>query len=639
MSDATGEFVLCVNDDAATRYMLSRILRQSGYRIIEAVTGVEALELAERRPALIILDVRLPDISGLDVCRRLKARPETASIPILQTSATFVSAERRVEGLDSGADGYLAQPIEPPELIATVRALLRTSRAEQSVREAADDWQRTFDAIGEPVALLDMRGAVVRSNSAFRTLSSAAQNGGQDRLNDHLLARLFKAAGLRLDASVRQTGEASHGDRAYRLSVDPIRGADSSDPVRYVFVATDVSELKRLEELHRRRAEELDEADRRKDEFLAMLAHELRNPLNAIAAAIALHDRISEKNDRTARLRASVLRQTKNLSRLVDDLLDVSRLTRGRIPLKKEPADLASIVRNVAAGCQPLLDSRQQRLSITVPPHAVPIDADPLRLEQAIMNLVSNASKFSDLGGAIEVALEATETEGRAWLRVRDHGIGIASEDLTSVFDMFFQVDPTLARSRGGLGLGLTMTRQLIELHGGTVAARSQGPGTGAEFSVTLPLRKAAEAGAPGAAGASTSGPLSTEEVIPARRILIIEDDHDTADMLRDLLEDMGHRVAVAYDGAGGLSTALCGDFEMAFVDIGLPGLDGYEVARTLRASRRFQDLLLVAVTGYGQPQDRARALEAGFDLHIVKPLQIEQLTAVVSGRELRVSA
>src|SRR6185312_11261897 len=345
MSDATGEFVLVVNDDAATRYMLSRILRQSGYRIIEAVTGVEALELAERRPALIILDVRLPDISGLDVCRRLKARPETASIPILQTSATFVSAERRVEGLDSGADGYLAQPIEPPELIATVRALLRTSRAEQSVREAAADWQRTFDAIGEPVALLDMRGAVVRSNSAFRTLSSTAQNGGQDRikdrlndrLNDHLLARLFKAAGLRLDASVRQTGEASHGDRAYRLSVDPIRGADSSDPVRYVFVATDVSELKRLEELHRRRAEELDEADRRKDEFLAMLAHELRNPLNAIAAAIALHDRISEKNDRTARLRASVLRQTKNLSRLVDDLLDVSRLTRGRIPLKKEP--------------------------------------------------------------------------------------------------------------------------------------------------------------------------------------------------------------------------------------------------------------------------------------------------------------
>ena len=635
MSNTPGEFVLCVNDDAATRYTLARTLRQSGYRIIEAVTGSEALELAERRPALIILDVKLPDISGLDVCRRLKSRPETASIPILQTSATFASAERRIEGLDSGADGYLAQPIEPTELIATVRALLRTSQAEQSVREAADDWQRTFDAIGEPVALLDMRGGVVRSNSAFRALSAAAQNGAHDQV----LGRLFKAAGLRLDATVRQTGEAVHDDRTYRLSVDPIRGGDSSDPVRYVFVATDLSGVKRLEELHRRRAEELDEADRRKDEFLAMLAHELRNPLNAIAAAMALHDRLSEKNERTARLRASVLRQTKHLSRLVDDLLDVSRLTRGRIPLKKEAVDLVGIVRNMAAGCQPLLDSRQQRLSIALPGQPVAIDADPLRLEQAIMNLISNASKFSDLGSTVEVVLEVDQANDSASLRVRDHGIGIAPENLTSVFDVFFQADPTLARSRGGLGLGLTMTRQLIELHGGTVAARSQGPGTGAEFTVTLPLRNAAAAGEPPEVAAAGAGPAPGEPVIPTRRILIIEDDHDTANMLRDLLEDMGHRVAVAYDGSNGLNTALCGDFEMAFVDIGLPGLDGYEVARTLRASRRFQDLLLVAVTGYGQPQDRARALEAGFDLHIVKPLQIEQLTAVVSGGELRVSA
>ncbi len=629
MTDA--DFVLCVNDDAATRYMLSRILRQSGHRVVEAVTGIEALEMAERRPALIVLDVKLPDISGLDVCRRLKARPQTSSIPILQTSATFVSAERRVEGLDSGADGYLAQPIEPPELIATVRALLRTSRAEQSVRDAADAWQRTFDAIGDPVALVDMRGTVLRSNVAFRTLAAGAPNGGPEQL----LGRLLNEAELRLDAGARQTGEARFGDRTYRLSVDPIRADDPDGAIRCVFVATDISEIKRLEGLHRRRAEELDEANRRKDEFLAMLAHELRNPLNAIAAAMALHDRLSPRNDGTGRLRASVLRQTKHLSRLVDDLLDVSRLTRGRIPLKKEPIDLASVVKNVAAGCQPVLDSRQQRLSIGLPARPLPVDADPLRLEQAIMNLLSNASKFSDIGGTIELVLHVDSDQNRVRLRVRDHGIGLAPENLDSVFEMFFQVDPTLARSRGGLGLGLTMTRQLIELHGGTVSAHSQGPGTGSEFTVTLPLgRSPADVDR-----LRPEPPVSAEQAIPARRILVIEDDHDTADMLRDLLEDMGHRVAVAYDGAAGLNAALCGDFEMAFVDIGLPGIDGYEVARTLRASRRFQDLLLVAVTGYGQPQDRARALEAGFDLHIVKPLQIEQLTAVVSGRELRVTA
>ncbi len=631
MTEPVGDFVLCVNDDAATRYMLGRILGQAGYRVVEAVSGIQALELAQRHPALIVLDVKLPDVSGLEVCRRLKSRPETASIPILQTSATFVSAERRVEGLDSGADGYLAQPIEPPELIATVRALLRTSRAEQSVREAADDWQRTFDAIGDPVALLSAGGGVVRSNSAFRALAQEAAPA-----DDRLVARLFKESGLRLDPGARQKSEAGFGGRTYRVTVDPIRGAASGEPIRYVFVATDITETKQLEDLHRRRAEELGEANRRKDEFLAMLAHELRNPLNAIAAAIALHDRLSEKNDHTARLRASVVRQTKHLSRLVDDLLDVSRVTRGRIPLKKELIDLALVVKNVAASCQPLLDNRQQLLSITLPSRPLPVEADPLRLEQAIINLLSNASKFSDLGGHIELVLEAREAEQRAQLCVRDHGIGIAPENLDSVFEMFFQIDPTLARSRGGLGLGLTMTRQLIELHDGTVEARSAGPGTGSEFVVTLPLRNVVPAGepAPRAAGAP-----SAEGDVAARRILIIEDDHDTADMLRELLEDMGHRVEVAYDGASGLNAALRGDFEMAFVDIGLPGVDGYEVARTLRASRRFHELLLVAVTGYGQPQDRARALEAGFDLHIVKPLQIEQLTAVVAGRELRVSA
>ncbi len=623
-----GEFILCVNDDAATRYMLTRILRRGGYHVIEAVNGVEALEMANQNPALIILDIKLPDLSGLEICRRLKSRPETAGIPVLQTSATFVSAERRVEGLDSGADGYLAQPIEPPELLATVRALLRTSRAEQSVREAADDWQRTFDAIGEPVALFDGDGALIRENAAFRAFVGEA--AASMKSYEQMSRDLFAGKAPPLNPLERETVEAAHDGRCYRLTVDPIDSA----PPRFIFVCTDLTETKRLEELHRKRAEELAEANRRKDEFLAMLAHELRNPLNAIAAAVALHDRISGKEDRTSRLRASIMRQNKNLARLVDDLLDVSRLTRGRIPLKKEVVDLIAVARSVAASCQPTLETRQQELSVSLPEQPVRIEADVLRLEQAIMNLVSNASKFSDLGSTIE--LEVGTRGDQATLRVRDQGIGIPPENLDSVFDMFFQVDPTLARSRGGLGLGLTVTRQLMELHGGTVQARSAGLGKGAEFVVSLPIAQSAEAAAwPQAPAAPAAEPPPSD----ARAVLVIEDDHDTADVLKDLLADMGHKVAASYDGTSGLAAALNGQFDVAFVDIGLPGIDGYEIARTLRASRRFETLLLVAVTGYGQPQDRARALEAGFDLHIVKPLQPEQLATVFARHEFRRSA
>jgi signal transduction histidine kinase len=631
MNDDGGGFVLSVNDDEATRYMIRRVLERAGYVVREATTGSEALVMAqgEERPKLIILDIKLPDISGLDVCRRLKANPETAFIPVLQTSATFISPERRVEGLDSGADGYLAQPIEPPELIAHVRALLRTSRAERSAREADSEWRRTFDAIAEPVALFDAGGTLIRGNRAFVDFFT---NGHSATRYEDVIGR-FEGTAPRPNPAARETAEATREGRSYRLTIDPI-DRDGSRPPRFVFVCTDQTESKRLGELHRNRAEELAEANRRKDEFLAMLAHELRNPLNAIAAAVALHDKIASTADRAAQLRGAIVRQTKNLARLVDDLLDVSRITRGRIRLKPEPADLVAAARNIGAACQPLLDARKQGLALLLPDAPQIVNADVLRIEQAIMNLVANASKFSELGGTVTLAVR--EVAGGVELSVKDDGIGIPPEQLDSVFDMFFQVDPNLVRSRGGLGVGLTITRKLVELHGGTVQARSGGKGKGAEFVIRLPVIASDEVRLP-----LPAPPVPTESGKggDARQVLIVEDDHDTADILKDLLVEMGHQARVAYDGTSGLAEAMNGSFDVAFVDIGLPGLDGYEIARSLRASRRFEQLLLVAVTGYGQPQDRARALEAGFDMHIVKPLQPEQLATVLGSREFRQSA
>jgi signal transduction histidine kinase len=632
IDDVSEGFILSVNDDEATRYMVRRVLERAGYRVREATTGGEALAMVREHPKLVILDIKLPDLSGLDVCRRLKADPDTALIPVLQTSATFISPERRIEGLDSGADGYLAQPIEPPELIAHVRALLRTSRAERTAREADSEWRRTFDAIAEPVALFDAGGALIRGNRAF---TDFVADGETPSTYEEMVGQ-FDGAAPPLAVGSRATGEALRNGRTYRLTVDPvdpIGGGVAAMPARFVVVCTDMTEAKRLEELHRNRAEELAEANRRKDEFLAMLAHELRNPLNAIAAAVALHDKISGKSDRTAHLRAAIIRQTKNLSRLVDDLLDVSRITRGRIRLKPEPADLCAVARNIASACQPLLHGRNQELTLELPEHALVVEADVLRLEQAIMNLIANASKFSEVGATIRLAAE--RREGQAALVVEDDGMGIPTDQLTSVFDMFFQVSPNLVRSRGGLGVGLTITRKLIELHGGTIEARSEGPGKGSAFVICLPLLTRDQELSP------PPPPPLVPEAAPSdsRRVLIVEDDHDTADILKELLVEMGHRAAVAYDGSTGLNVALNGEFDVAFVDIGLPGLDGYEIARTLRATRRCERLLLVAVTGYGQPQDRARALESGFDLHIVKPLQPEQLASVLSQREFRQSA
>jgi PAS domain S-box-containing protein len=627
-----GRTVLNVNDDDAARYVVSRLLRRAGYVVAEASTGREALAAARKKPSLIVLDVKLPDLSGLDVCRILKSDPLTAGIPVLQTSATFTSAERRVQGLDSGADGYLAQPIEAPELLATVRALIRTHEAEDENRELAHEWRQTFDAIGDAVALVDEQCRIVRCNRRLQALAGCA---GESRVGAPLDAALPDVEAGRVRTLVaaarsersRQAGETLTGGRWYRIVVDPALDQREEPVERTVVVFTDITDLKRLEAEQRVRAEQLAEANQRKDEFLAMLAHEVRNPLNAIAAANGLQDRLGPQDAQNVRLRETVTRHVRRLARLIDDLLEVTRLTRGAVSLDRRPLDLVAVVQQAVELCLSRTEARQHPVTLALGDEPVIVLGDPLRLEQAIANLVENAAKYSEPGTPIAVSAHVSRepAPGLVDVTVADRGVGLAPDQVEAVFQPFVQVHQTLARSAGGIGMGLTIARQLVEMHGGTLTAHSEGPGLGSQFRLRLPL-----------AHADAVPPAGDEPLrMPAEDggsldVLVVEDERETAHMLSCLLEARGHTVRVCHDGLSGVEAARERLPQVAFVDVGLPGLDGYHVAERLRRAADGSGLLLVAVTGYGRREDRARALASGFDLHVVKPIDLRQLSAIL---------
>jgi len=378
------------------------------------------------------------------------------------------------------------------------------------------------------------------------------------------------------------------------------------------FVERQRAELAREDLLARERAarSEAELANRAKDEFLAMLGHELRNPLGAITNATHVLE-LGASDERSTASRAIIARQTAHLARLVDDLLDVARVQSGRVELHREAVDLGKLVERCAEALEPEEQGRELRLSTP----SLFVDADPSRLEQIVTNLLANALKYTAPGGHVWASV--ARERGRAVLRVRDDGIGISPELLPRVFDLFVQADRSLDRSKGGLGLGLTLVKRLVELHGGAVSAKSDGPDCGSDFSVELPLATGADSGR--ADSAAAAGPR-------ARRILVVEDHEDAREGLELLLETMGHSVMVASDGVEGLAALHRWRPEVAIIDIGLPGLDGYALARAVRTDRELDGVQLVALTGYSGSENRQQAIEAGFQLHLVKPVDPKAL-------------
>lgn len=372
--------------------------------------------------------------------------------------------------------------------------------------------------------------------------------------------------------------------------------------------------------------ERLLDAARRKDEFLATLAHELRNPLAPMRNAIHFLKLRGPDTQDVTWASEVIDRQVRGMGRLIDDLMDISRINQGRIELRRQRVALDAVLAEAVETIQPQIDGAGHKLTLLQPPGRLVLEADPPRLAQAFMNLLSNAAKYTDPGGQIEV--RAVVDGGTALVTVRDNGIGIDPARLESVFEMFSQEEPALSRARGGLGIGLALTRKLVQMHGGTVAAASDGPGKGTQFVVRLPV---AAMEAPGDTPVPAPAPLA---VAPgALRILVADDNVDAAETLAMLLEVMGHEVRRVNDGASAIEAAAQFDPQLVLLDIGMPGLNGYETCQAIRAQAGGGSRTLVAVTGFGQPQDVERARSAGFDHHLVKPLDLQQLAKLISER------
>ncbi|VTT96735.1 histidine kinase : Multi-sensor hybrid histidine kinase (Fragment) OS=uncultured bacterium PE=4 SV=1: HisKA: HATPase_c: Response_reg [Gemmataceae bacterium] len=379
-------------------------------------------------------------------------------------------------------------------------------------------------------------------------------------------------------------------------------------------------QLQELEEGARNHAEALREADRRKNEFLATLAHELRNPLAPLRNSLEVVRLSGDSPETVRRLREMMDRQVTQMTRLVEDLLDVARISQNKLTLRQDRVDLRDAIEKAAQMNAPLRESRKHALGLAVPPVPLPVFADESRLIQVFVNLLNNAAKYTPDGGRIAVA--ATRDGAEAVVRVRDNGNGIPSDMLTHIFDLFTQVDLGADRRQGGLGIGLTLVRRLVELQGGTITAASDGVGRGSEFTIRLPLMEPP--------AENRSDPPAAAAATVARHVLIVEDNADGRESLATLLGLMGHRVDVAEDGPSGVEVALAVRPEVALIDIGLPGLDGYAVASRVRAALG-RSVFLVALTGHSQPEDRRRAAEAGFDAHLTKPVEPEELQALIA--------
>jgi PAS domain S-box-containing protein len=515
----------------------------------------------------------------------------------------------------------------------TQRDITARRRMEETLRESEERFRHMADHAPVMVWVTEAAGTCTYLSKSWYEFTGQTPETGlgfgwldathpDDRAEAE---RVFFAATERREA-FRLEYRLRRGDGGYAWAIDSAapRFGPGGEFLGFIGSVIDITERKQMEDALR-------EADRRKDEFLAMLAHELRNPLAPVRNAVQVMRALGPAEPRLEWAREVIDRQVSHLTRLVDDLLDVSRITRGKITLEKEPVELAAVVLRAVESVRPLVDARRQKLVVVPPPASARVEGDATRLAQVVSNLLNNAAKYTDPGG--EVRLSAGVESGAAGaaeavIRVRDNGIGMRRELLPHVFDLFAQDERTLDRSQGGLGIGLTIVRRLVELHGGRVEASSDGPGRGSEFTVRLPLA-AAQGAEFGAETLERRTPNAEHRT--ALRVLVVDDNVDSAESMALLLSIEGYETRMAHDGQAALRAAEEFAPDAILLDIGLPVMDGYEVARRLRERPEMPPLLLVALTGYGQERDRQLSREAGFDYHLVKPVEPEKLSSLLA--------
>ena len=620
------------SDDAIVSKSLSGII-QSWNAGAERLFGYTADQAVGRHISLIIPPERIAEeddiVASLKAGKRIdhfETERQRSDGQRLQVSLT-ISPIRDAAGTVIGASKI-------------ARDITERKRAEAEREKFVTLIENSTDFIG----MCDLKGCPFFVNRAG--LKMVGLDDIEQARHTHLASFFFPEDQPRMmDEFFPSVLEKGHGEIEVRFrhfktgeahwmanKVLTLPGADGQ-PMAFATVSQDVTERRRLEDNLRRVAGELSDADRRKNEFLAMLAHELRNPLAAISNAVRVL-RLGDGDGEAVRETSEMLeRQVGQMVRLVDDLLDISRITRGKIELRKRRAELGPIINQAIEANRALYRSMNHELTVAVPPVPVYVNADPTRLAQVVGNLLNNACKFTDHGGHVWLTVEQEGTQ--AVIRVRDNGIGIAAHQIPHLFDMFTQVDTSIARSHEGLGIGLTLVKTLVEGHGGTVEAHSEGLGHGSEFVVHLPAVSSV-------AGVSEllSEETVSEPAAPAlpHCILVVDDNEDAAEWLATLLNLRGHETHVAHDGIEAIQAAERILPDVVLLDIGLPRMDGYEVCRRIREQPWGKDMVLVALTGWGQEEDRQKSREAGFDWHLIKPVDDEiimnLLASLPSGRK-----
>ncbi len=634
--------VLQVDDYAPSLYVRGKILRQAGFEVIDASSGTEALRLvAERRPTVVLLDVGLPDVSGLEVCRRIKADPATAGTQVVHVTATTTHRTDYARALELGADGYLVEPVEPEVLVATLRALTRTRRAEEEARGAEHQWQATFDAMSDGIGLVDRDGVIVRANAPFR-----AMLGGRDVRGERaagvlasLLAGGVGAAALEdlMRTPVRTRVQAAVGGRWLEITADPVRDeAGQHDGV--VCVVVDVSERKRIESargellaMAQAARLEAEDANRAKDEFLAVLSHELRTPLMSMLGWLRMLASGKLDPERTAHGLRVIERNTRQQVQIIEDLLDISRIVAGKMRLDVALVSLPPIVDAAIEATRAAAAAKGIVVEACVARDLPRVFGDPGRLEQVITNLLSNAVKFGRAGETVRV--EVDHAPDQIHVRVIDNGRGIEPALLPHIFDRFRQGEGTSRRKHSGLGLGLAIVRHIVELHGGTVEAASGGLEQGACFTVTLPVGV-------GVSGESPALPWERPEAGPRElppldgvRILVVEDDTDTRELLCAVLRQTGADVSTVATVEDALAAIDARPPDVLVSDIGMPEADGYDLIRAVRRLPRDAGgrTPAIALTAFAHAADRGEALAAGYDRHLTKPVEPRVLATTIA--------
>jgi signal transduction histidine kinase/DNA-binding response OmpR family regulator len=682
---ATKTRILIVDDLPEKFLVFEAILEELGQTLVYASSGAEALKLVLRDEfAVILLDVNMPGMDGFEAASLIRSRRRSASTPIIFLTA-FADEMRIAQGYASGAVDYIPTPVVPEILRAKVKVFVELFQmrcqaalqaeehakklvAEEAARRfaflagAGDSLNRsldfettlqTFVEISIPY-LADLTVVRVDQEVHPEQITACAWQGAHGPKQFHR-----KGCGDWMDdalASARPSRHFSNGlPAAVRIETVPVdlddapelaggsllvlpisaRGRDlgmialARSARRPAFHESDVT---LAQDVANRGAAALEnallvqtirETDRRKDEFLATLAHELRNPLAPVRNAVEILNRLDLQDQRIERCRTIIDRQVKQLTRLVDDLLDVSRINSGKIELRKERVNVATIIDRAVEISRTAIESAGHELSVTLPERPLVLEVDPIRIAQVIANLLNNAAKYTAHGGRIQ--LIASGDESTASISVVDNGVGIPPGMLSDIFSMFTQVENSLDRAQGGLGVGLSLSKRLVELHGGNVSAHSEGLGLGSEFIIKLPLTTQAPTPMEPAKCADSTTP--TAEPL---RILVVDDNRDSAVSLGLLLEGAGHVVRVTFDGASAIALAERFKPTVVFLDIGMPEMNGMEVARRLRQDSANRETLLVALTGWGQDDDRRRTAQAGFDFHCVKPLDLDELSNVL---------